>query len=220
MSDNQSDIAGDLHSHRTEYQQAELQRDALQDNPLKMFSQWMQQAQDTGMTDATAMTLATASTSGSPSARIVLLKQFDDNGFCWYTGYESRKGQELAENPRAALLFFWPSLERQIRIEGTVARVSAQQSDTYFKSRPEGSQYSAAASPQSKVVESQAWLAGQISTLKATTPSEQLARPENWGGYRLQPQVYEFWQGRPSRSHDRFRYQRTSSGWQIDRLAP
>jgi pyridoxamine 5'-phosphate oxidase len=220
MTDKQSDIGADLHGHRTEYRKAELQRSALQDNPLQMFSQWLQDAQDTGMKDATAMTLATANPNGAPSARIVLLKQFDDSGFCWYTGYESRKGHELAQNPQAALLFFWPALERQVRLEGTVDRVPAAQSDAYFKSRPKGSRYSAAASPQSQVVESQAWLASQITALKASTPADQLERPEQWGGYRLQPKVYEFWQGRPSRSHDRFRYQRINNGWQIDRLAP
>ena len=220
MTDKPSDLGADLHAHRTEYQRAELQRAELVANPLSMFSQWLKQAQDSGMLDATAMTLATSTTTGAPSARIVLLKQFDSDGFCWYTGYESRKGEELANNPQAALLFYWPALERQIRLEGKVEKVTAQQSDQYFRSRPPGSQYSAATSPQSKVVSSQAWLAEQIDTLQNTTSPEQLERPENWGGYRLQPHTYEFWQGRPSRSHDRFRYTLTNNGWQIDRLAP
>ncbi len=220
MTDKPSDVGADLHAHRTEYQRAELHRAELNANPLVMFSQWLTQAQDSGMRDATAMTLATVSNTEAPSARIVLLKQFDSDGFCWYTGYESRKGEELLHNPQAALLFYWPALERQIRIEGRVEKVSAQQSDQYFKSRPTGSQYSAASSPQSRVVNSQAWLAEQIAALQNSTAPEDLKRPSNWGGYRLQPHTYEFWQGRPSRSHDRFRYQRADNGWQIDRLAP
>ena len=146
MTDKPSDIGADLHAHRTEYQRAELQRAELDANPLSMFSQWLEQAQNSGMLDATAMTLATSTTTGMPSARIVLLKQFDSDGFCWYTGYESRKGKELAENPHAALLFYWSALERQIRIEGKVEKVTPQQSDQDFKSRPPGSQFSAATS--------------------------------------------------------------------------
>ncbi len=220
MNEIQSTSQGDLHAQRTEYKRSELHRADLQPNPLDMFTHWLQDAQNSGITDATAMTLATATPSGIPSARIVLLKQFDEEGFCWYTGYESRKGQELADNPNAAILFYWPELERQIRIEGSVEKVSVEQSDRYFKSRPQGSQYSAASSPQSQVVPDQAWLASRIAELKQAHPVDELARPANWGGYRLLPAAFEFWQGRPSRSHDRFRYSRNENQWIIDRLAP
>lgn len=221
MSNNSSSTDGDLHNKRTEYRRAELHRAGLNNDPLEMFSRWLEEAESAGIIDATAMTLATATAKGVPSARIVLLKQYDENGFCWYTGYESRKGGELADNPNAALLFYWPALERQVRIEGKVQRVSAEQSDRYFKSRPEGSRYSAASSPQSQVVESHRWLAERIESLKTTTPPEQLARPDTWGGYQLHAVAYEFWQGRPSRTHDRFRYTANDDNtWNIDRLAP
>jgi pyridoxamine 5'-phosphate oxidase len=212
--------SGDLHTERTEYRRSELRRANVDDNPLQMFSQWLSDAQDAGIIDATALTLATATPAGLPSARIVLLKQFDDTGFCWYTGYDSRKGRELAGNPNATLLFYWPALERQVRIEGAVQKVSASQSDEYFRSRPEGSRYSAASSPQSQVIPSHSWLAEQISQLKESTPPDKLERPDDWGGYRLSPIAYEFWQGRPSRSHDRFRYTRNTENWNIERLAP
>jgi len=220
MNDNVPPTSGDLHAERTEYRRAELHRAELSDNPLEMFSQWLGDAQNAGIIDATAMTLATATDAGMPSARVVLLKQYDEEGFCWYTGYESRKGNELAANPNAALLFYWAAHERQIRIEGQVQQVSAEQSDQYFKTRPEGSQYSAASSPQSQVVESQSWLAAQVASLKEAVPLAELKRPDNWGGYRLHPHAFEFWQGRPSRSHDRFRYTRGTEGWAINRLAP
>ena len=220
MSDHPPPVSGDLHDERTEYRRAELHRADLNADPLELFSMWMQDAQNLDIIDATAMTLATATSAGIPSARIVLLKQFDEQGFCWYTGYESRKGNELNDNPNAALLFYWAKLERQVRIEGQVHKVSAEQSDRYFESRPEGSQYSAASSPQSQVVPNQQWLADRITSMKASKSVEALDRPDNWGGYRLAPTTYEFWQGRPSRSHDRFRYIKTDSGWTIDRLAP
>lgn len=220
MNDNPTPTSGDLHAERTEYRRAELHRADLNNNPLQMFTQWLQDAQSDGIIDATAMTLATATSTGVPSARIVLLKQYDNDGFCWYTGYDSRKGQDLADNPNAALLFFWPTLERQIRIEGSVEKVSAEQSDQYFKSRPEGSQYSAASSPQSQPVPSQQWLSERIAQLRESQSPESLQRPPNWGGYRLRPQAFEFWQGRPSRSHDRFLYTLQADEWAIDRLAP
>lgn len=212
---------GNLHAERKIYQQGELHRDQMPPNPLVLFEQWIQKARDMKLLDATSMTLATATTSGIPSSRTVLLKQYDEAGFCWYTSYESRKGQELAQNPNAALLFYWRELERQVRIDGTVEKVSAEQSDSYFNSRPEGSKYSAAVSPQSTVVPNQAWLSDAIEKLANNVPPDQLQRPDSWGGYRLSPGSIEFWQGRPSRSHDRFVYKKTPQGiWQIDRLAP
>lgn len=212
---------GDLHADRDEYQLSELHRDQLTDNPLDMFEQWLQLARKKQLKDATAMTLATATRGGIPSARTVLLKQYGTDGFCWYTCYDSRKGEELAENPNAALLFYWRELERQIRIEGHVEKLTAEQSDNYFHSRPDGSKYSAIASPQSRVIPNQAWLHAEKKKLMDTIAPDKLQRPASWGGYRLIPTTIEFWQGRPDRSHDRFLYTDSAeSGWQIDRLAP
>jgi len=212
---------GNLHDERKDYIRGELNRDTLSDNPLTMFSGWMQNAIDASIVDATAMTLATVGQNQIPSARIVLLKKYSDDGFYWFTNYESRKGQELADNPHAALLFFWRDLERQVRIEGHVSKISATESDEYFKSRPEGSRFSAAASPQSKVIENQQWLSARTQSLQDQHKNKDLERPATWGGYKLEPIVYEFWQGRPSRQHDRFRYKKDSANkWLIDRLAP
>ena len=212
---------GDLHAERTDYQQDQLTRAQMPGSPFTMFSQWMQTARDSDLIDATAMTLATTTRDGLPSARIVLLKQFSEAGFCWYTNYESRKGSELAQNPNAALLFYWRELERQIRIEGTVEKMSAEDSAAYFDSRPDGSKYSAVVSPQSQVVPNQAWLANRKKQLAQEQTPDQLERPEFWGGYQLTPHSFEFWQGRPSRSHDRFRYLLNEDDqWQLDRLAP
>jgi len=218
----QPPVDGDLHAEREDYRKHQLNRIDLSENPVEFFADWLQHARDLPIIDATAMTLATCNLDGMPSARIVLLKQFGDEGFCWYTNYESRKGTELTQNSNAAILFYWRELERQVRIEGTVEKVSAEQSTNYFKSRPDGSRYSAAASPQSQVVPDQNWLAQRTDELQTQFPGEQLQRPEFWGGYRLVPQQFEFWQGRPSRLHDRFRYQRLAaqSSWKIDRLAP
>ena len=218
----QPSAAGDLHAEREDYQKHQLNRVDLAGNPVEMFARWMQEARDLPIIDATAMTLATCTRQGMPSARIVLLKQFDDDGFCWYTNYESRKGSELAENSNAALLFYWQKLERQVRIEGVVERVTEQQSTSYFNSRPDGSRYSAAASPQSQVVANQDWLAQRTDELQRQTPADMLERPDFWGGYRLVPRQFEFWQGRPSRLHDRFRYHKEAqqTNWTIDRLAP
>lgn len=212
--------SGDLHDERTDYQRDVLRRAKLDPSPLTMFGHWMEAARQHNIIDATAMTLATVDENGQPSARIVLLKQYDEAGFCWYTNYESRKGCALAHNPGAALLFFWREFERQIRIEGKVEKMTTEESDAYFNSRPAGSRYSAAASPQSQTVTDQQWLETRVQSLENEFPLSELRRPDNWGGYRLRPETFEFWQGRPSRLHDRFRYQATPDGWQIDRLAP
>jgi len=218
---NQSPGDADLHAAREDYQKHQLNREDLQHNPFEQFARWLQQARELNILDATAMTLATCNQRGLPSARIVLLKQITEEGFCWYTNFESRKGSELSENSNAALLFFWRELERQVRIEGSVEKVADEQSTAYFKSRPEGSRYSAVASPQSQVVPDQNWLAQRTEQLKQQYSLDDLERPENWGGYLLRPREFEFWQGRPSRLHDRFRYQRAEDQtWHIDRLAP
>jgi len=215
--------SGDLRDERKDYKLAELTRDGLADNPLSMFSDWMEAARNADIIDATAMTLATVDANGLPSARIVLLKQFSEAGFYWYTNYDSRKGRELSDNPNAALLFYWRELERQVRIEGKVSQASAAESDEYFNMRPIGSRFSAAASPQSQVIANQQWLTERTQELQSNYDESSLTRPKNWGGYVLEPAVYEFWQGRPSRQHDRFRFTTNSDQerrWTIDRLAP
>lgn len=211
---------GDLHDDRKDYTLDELTRDTLASDPLVLFEEWMSKARSCDIIDATAMMLATVGDNGTPSARVVLLKQFNAEGFYWYTNYDSRKGRELSANPNAALVFYWRELERQVRIEGRVGKASAAESDDYFNKRPTGSRFSAAASPQSQVIESQQWLTDRTSDLQNKCDEKTLKRPDNWGGYKLLPDVYEFWQGRPSRQHDRFRFTRNNSNWQIDRLAP
>jgi len=211
---------GDLHDDRKDYTLDELTRDTLASDPLVLFEEWMSKARSCDIIDATAMMLATVGDNGTPSARVVLLKQFNAEGFYWYTNYDSRKGRELSANPNAALVFYWRELERQVRIEGRVGKASAAESDDYFNKRPTGSRFSAAASPQSQVIESQQWLTDRTSDLQNECDEKTLKRPDNWGGYKLLPDVYEFWQGRPSRQHDRFRFTRNNSNWQIDRLAP
>lgn len=165
------------------------------------------------------MTLATADAGGRPSARMVLLKTYDDRGFVFYTNRSSRKGKEIGQNPGAALVFWWPALERQVRIEGRVEWVSDEESDEYFASRPRGSQLSALASPQSSVIDENG-LETQLKALELEYLEKDIARPPHWGGYRLVPDYIEFWQGRPNRMHDRLRYRRQQKGWMIERLAP
>ncbi len=166
------------------------------------------------------MTLATASRAGRPSARMVLLKGFGPEGFTFFTSYRSRKGRELAENPRAALVLYWPALGRQVRIEGRIARLGAAASDRYFATRPRGSQLSAAVSPQSRVVPDRSWLERRRDALARTTGGRAPVRPRDWGGYRLSPAMFEFWRQRPDRLHDRIRYRRARGRWIRERLAP
>jgi len=204
---------------RQTYQKFELLESAVAPDPYHQFDAWFQQALHSEVREPTAMTLATADAAGRPSARIVLLKGFDAQGFVFYTNYQSRKGAELATNPHASLLFFWPELERQVRIEGRVTQVSPAESDAYYASRPLGSRIGAWASPQSQPIDHEA-LAARARDL-ALELGEHPPRPPHWGGYRLQAGRIEFWQGRPSRLHDRLVYtQDEAGGWTLDRLAP
>jgi len=205
---------------RSEYTRDGLAEADVDADPVVQFGRWFEQAEGAGLLEPTAMTLATATPDGVPSARMVLLRGFDQRGFVFYTNYESRKGAELAANPTAALVFWWGELERQVRIEGRVERTTREESEAYFHSRPPGSQLSAAASPQSQVIDGRAVLERRVAAMATSQRDGQVPLPEFWGGYRLAPEVIEFWQGRPNRLHDRLRYRRTAGGWRMDRLAP
>jgi len=205
---------------RRDYKKATLSEDKVDPNPFRQFGFWWDEALRAEIDEVNAMTLATVSAEGRPSARIVLLKGYDDQGFVFYTNYESRKGQELALRPEASLLFFWKELERQVRIEGPCEKVSAEESDAYFQSRPAGSRIGAWASPQSRVISSRDLLDQQIIEIENRFDGREIPRPAHWGGYRVVPRQVEFWQGRPSRLHDRILYTREADNWIISRLAP
>jgi len=203
-------------------QLAALTKHSIDANPIRQFQAWYDEVRAHGVSeqDATSMTLATATRGGRPSARIVLLKSFDDRGFVFYTNYQSRKGKELSENPCACLLFYWPQLWRQVRIEGEVEKIPATESEEYFQSRPLGSKLGAWASNQSEVVDRRETLESRFAELQKRF-GEDVPRPEHWGGYRLKPNSIEFWQGRDNRLHDRLRYQMEEDGsWLIERLGP
>ena len=210
----------DVADLRKEYTRAGLAESDVAADPIEQFRRWFDAALDAGLHEPNAMTVATATRDGSPSARVVLLKGFDSRGFVFYTNYEGRKGRELEENPRAALLFYWGELERQVRIEGTVSRVSEEESDAYYASRPRGSRLGAWASQQSRTVEGRGFLEDRIGDLEAEYEGREVPRPPFWGGYRVWPEVVEFWQGRENRLHDRIVYRRQGGGWGIERLQP
>jgi pyridoxamine 5'-phosphate oxidase len=199
---------------------ASLSASALPADPLEQFGRWLDVAVEAGAKDATAMALATASSVGMPSVRIVLLKEYGPEGFVWYTDYRSQKGRELADNPSASAVFYWRDFDRQVRITGAVERVDPETAADYFRSRPQDSRFSAAASEQSKPVADRQTLEDRVADLMVRYPDGEVPMPEDWGGYRLQPELFEFWQGREGRLHDRFRYVRSRSGWDVERLQP
>ena len=196
-----------------------LETDVARD-PLEQFRRWYADAEEAGIRAPHAMALATADAHGAPSVRMVLLKGADDDGFVFFTGYGSRKGGELEANPRGALLFYWDPLGRQVRVEGSVERVSPAESDAYFAMRPRGAQLAATASRQGRVLQSRDELDSRVAELERELAGGGVPRPEHWGGYRLRPDVYEFWQHRESRLHDRLRYRREGGDWLLERLSP
>jgi pyridoxamine 5'-phosphate oxidase len=211
----------DLAQIRTEYSRHSLDEKSILASPFGQFEKWFNEAIGAKVLEPNAMNLATVTVNNRPSSRIVLLKGFDEQGFSFYTNYQSNKGKELEQTPFCALSFFWPELERQVRIEGAVERVSAEQSDKYFKSRPRESQVGAWASPQSSVIASRQLLEDRYSAIdKKFEGKNTLTRPNQWGGYLVKPFLIEFWQGRPSRLHDRILYTLTDGKWKVSRLAP
>ncbi len=210
-----------LASLRVEYRRGRLSKTQAGDDPMATFAVWFAEAQEAGLYEPNAMTLATADAAGRPSARVVLLKGLDERGFCFFTNYASRKGHDLAVNPWAALCFWWGPLERQVRIEGQVEKLSAAESDAYFQSRPRGAQLGAWVSLQSQALPNRRILEERLAQLEAGTSGKEPARPHYWGGYRLVPCAFEFWQGGLHRLHDRLHYTRqTDGGWSLERLSP
>ncbi len=205
---------------RRAYTRADLSEHDADADPIRFFERWFDEAVHAEVREPNAMTLATLGADGQPAARIVLLKGVDEDGFVFFTNYESRKARELEAHPRAALVFWWEGLERQVRVEGTVERVDAAASDAYFASRPRGSRLGAWASDQSRPIPDRSVLERRLADVDAAYPGDTVPRPPHWGGFRLTPTLFEFWQGRASRLHDRLEYRPGPDGWAIRRLAP
>lgn len=209
-----------LQNLRQDYRSASLSEADVAADPISQFKSWFSDAVEAQLYEPNVMTFATADSDGKPSARIVLLKGFDENGFVFFTNYDSKKGKDLIENPQAALVFFWAELERQVRIEGVVSKIDSESSESYFHSRPVGSQIGAIASPQSAVIEDRSILEQKVHELTEQYQGSTIPKPENWGGYLVEPKHIEFWQGRSSRLHDRIVYNFVDGQWIISRLAP
>lgn len=205
---------------RRDYGKGSLDESHVAEEPVAQFAAWFFRATHSDILEPTAMTLATSTREGRPSARIVLLKSFGPDGFVFFTDYRSRKSEELIDNPRAALLFHWDVLERQVRILGNVSKISREQSESYFRTRPAGSQLGAWASHQSHVLKNRGELEEKLREVTARFGDDPVPLPEHWGGWAVVPYEFEFWQGRPDRLHDRIRYRRHATGWTIDRLSP
>ncbi|CAN5476148.1 pyridoxamine 5'-phosphate oxidase [soil metagenome] len=206
---------------RRDYRLQTLEETDVDINAIKQFTAWWQDAINSSIDEVNAFTLATATAEGKPSARIVLLKGYDDHGFFFFTNYASNKGEQLAQNGKVAMVFFWKELERQIRIEGEVEKINETESDSYFNSRPKGSRLGAWASPQSKQIANREVIEANVLKYEQKYPGENVPRPKHWGGYRIKPNLIEFWQGRSSRLHDRLQYTlNEENNWKIERLAP
>ncbi|MDD2277766.1 MAG: pyridoxamine 5'-phosphate oxidase [Bacteroidales bacterium] len=210
----------DLSQIRSDYNLKQLSKSGVLPNPIEQFRIWMDEAIAGQCNEPNAMTLATSTFDGKPSARVVLLKDFNNQGFVFFTNYESNKGKQILQNPYAALVLFWPELQRQVRIEGLIVKTTEKESDEYFKTRPGKSKIGAWASPQSQVIRNRKYLESLKSDFQEEFSGKTISRPPNWGGYILQPNIIEFWQGRPNRLHDRIQYSYLNSEWLIERLAP
>ena len=210
----------DLSDVRRDYEAHGITRKDMDSDPFVQFGHWLQRARDLELLDATAMTLATADLAGRPSARILLLKHVDADGFCWYTDSRSQKGCDIEENPQAALLFHWRDLSRQVRVHGMVKAMPVEDAEKYFLMRPEGSRFSAAASRQSAEIESRSSIEDEVLRLRAAYPDGDVPRPDEWLGFRLVPEYFEFWQGQDNRLHDRIVYTPVESGWVMKRISP
>jgi pyridoxamine 5'-phosphate oxidase len=205
---------------RSEYNIQSLNEGEVFQSPFKQFERWLNEAIESKCNEPTAMTFASSTFEGKPSARVLLLKEFSDKGFVFFTNYESKKGRQILQNPYGAIVFFWPELQRQVRLEGTVKKSSEEQSDNYFKTRPEKSKIGAWASPQSQVIPNRRYLENLKSDFQEEFSGKTISRPPNWGGYIFSPSLFEFWQGRPNRLHDRLQYTLQNEAWVIERLAP